>query len=353
MSDTRTSANPLETRDLGKRYGRGGWGGRAGRDALGTRDGSGGRWALRGCSLTVPPGSVTALIGPNGAGKSTLLRLAAGLATPSQGSVAVFGADPRSAAAVVLPRIGFVAQDRPLYPRLSVAEMCEVGWRLNRGWDRAFARSRLAQLGIDPRQKAGKLSGGQQAQVALVLALAKHPDLILLDEPTASLDPRARYAFLQTLMEAATTDGMTVVLSSHNVQDMERVCDRLVILSRARVLVSEEIEPFVAAHRLLTGPRGVPCPVPLDGHPVQAGQAGMAAVQVSHTGRQTTALVRSGGPGPGIGPHDARWEEHLVGFEEVVLGYLAMTDAGPGLPGGPDWPEETGAAGRERERIAS
>jgi len=326
MNDTHQST-PLETRDLGKRYGRGG------------------RWALRGCTLSIPPGRVTALIGPNGAGKSTLLRLAAGLATPSHGSVAVFGADPRGSAAVVLPRIGFVAQDRPLYPRLSVAEMCEVGVRLNRGWDRAFARSRLARLGIDPGQKAGKLSGGQQAQVALVLALAKHPDLLLLDEPTASLDPHSRRAFLQVLMEASATDGTTVVLSSHSVPDLERVCDRLVILSRAQVLVSEEIEPFVASHRLLIGPRTAPSPVG------QSGRDG-TVVQISHTARQTVALVRTGGQGRhggDIGPHDARWEAHPVGFEEVVLGYLAAAEperAGEALSA------ERGADTR-RERIAS
>lgn len=213
---------PLAAFDLGKCYGK--------------------SWALQHRTVTIPQGSVSALIGPNGAGKSTFLRLAVGLATPSSGLVSVFGRDPEIDAAKVLPRIGFVAQDRPLYLRLSVKEMCNVGARLNKQGDRTFATDRLKELGIDLKKKAGKLSGGQQAQLALVLALAKHPDLILLDGPTSSLDPLARREFLQILMEAVVTDGATVVLSSHHVADLERVCDHLVIIARGKVRAYGELE---------------------------------------------------------------------------------------------------------------
>jgi ABC-2 type transport system ATP-binding protein len=280
---------PLETVGLGKRYSR--------------------KWALRHCTLSIPRGSVTALIGPNGAGKSTLLRLAVGLARPSAGSVAVFGHDPRRDAADVLPRIGYVAQDRPLYHRMTVAEVCNVGAKLNREWDQAYAVSRLEGLGIDLRQKTGKLSGGQQAQVALVLALAKHPELIVLDEPTASLDPLARREFLQVLMDAVAGDGATVLLSSHNVADLERVCDHLVILSHGMVQIADDLDRFLSTHRLLMGPRASE----RDLAPV--GQI----VHASDTDRQTTLLVRVNGH-----LFDARWDVRNVGFEEAVLGYLAQ-----------------------------
>lgn len=279
---------PLAAFDLGKRYGK--------------------HWALEHCTLTIPQGSVSALIGPNGAGKSTFLRLAVGLATPSTGLVSVFGYEPEIEAAKVLPRIGFVAQDRPLYPRLSVKEMCDVGARLNKQWDRKFATSRLQDLGIDLKQKAGKLSGGQQAQLALILALAKHPDLILLDEPTSSLDPLARREFLQVLMEAVVTDGATVVLSSHHVADLERVCDHLVIIARGKVRAYGELEGFRDAHKLVTGQRASPEEILTLGEVVHA----------SSTDRQTTALVRPNGH-----LFDARWRVQPVGFEEIILGYLA------------------------------
>ena len=202
-------------------------------DGLGKRYGS--RWALQDCSFELEPGSVTALVGPNGAGKTTLLQLAVGLGRPSAGTVRVLGHDPLREAGAVLPRIGFVAQDHPLYRGFSVAETLRLGRKLNPSWDDELARDRIEQLGVSPRQKVGKLSGGQQAQVALTLALAKRPELLLLDEPVASLDPLARREFLQSVMEAVAETGMTVILSSHIVADLERVCDHLVILSQAHV----------------------------------------------------------------------------------------------------------------------
>lgn len=278
---------PLTTNNLGKQYGS--------------------TWALRDCSISIPEGSIAGLIGPNGAGKSTLLRMAVGLATPSSGSVSIFALDPAQDAAKVLPRIGFVAQDHPLYTRLSVDEHCRMASHLNQSWDRPFAISRLDRLRIDRSRSAGKLSGGQQAQVALVLALAKHPELILLDEPTASLDPLARREFLQVLMDFVANDGATVVLSSHNVPDLERVCDHVVILAHGQVQVAEELDTFLETHRLLVGPRASAQDLAHIGR----------VVHVSNTDRQTTVLVRKNGH-----LHDARWDVREVGFEEVVLGYL-------------------------------
>jgi ABC-2 type transport system ATP-binding protein len=278
---------PLVARGLGKRYGS--------------------NWALADCTLEIPPGSVTALVGPNGAGKTTLLQLAIGLTRPSAGTVAVFGASPLEDAGAVLPRVGFVAQDHPLYRSLSVAETLELGRRLNPTWDAAVARARVDELGLPPKQKVGRLSGGQQAQVALTLALAKRPELLLLDEPVASLDPLARREFLGTLMEAVGEGGLTVVLSSHILADLERVCDHLVILSQSRTVLVGDIEDIVASHRLLTGPRSDPATV------ARVHQV----IRESHTARQTSLLVRANGH-----VYDAVWEQHPVDLEEIVLAYL-------------------------------
>ena len=280
---------PIETDDLGKRYGS--------------------SWALQDCTVTLPAGSITALIGPNGAGKSTLLRMVIGLARPSTGNVRTLGLNPIDQASNVLPRIGFVAQDRPLYGRLTVDELCDAAMRLNRRWDRPYALARLERLGINRKQKSGTLSGGQQAQVALVLALAKHPELILLDEPTASLDPLARREFLRVLMDHVAADGATVVISSHNVPDLERVCDHLVILTGGRVRLLEDLDTFVRTHRLLVGPRATTAELTHVG----------TVVHASNTDRQTTLLVKANGHA-----YDPRWDVRDVGFEELVLGYLAQ-----------------------------
>jgi ABC-2 type transport system ATP-binding protein len=273
----------LETSGLGKRYGS--------------------FWALQDCSLEIPAGSVTALVGPNGAGKTTLLHLAVGLSEPSTGDVRVLGAPP----ADVLPRVGFVAQEHPLYRGFTIAEMLELGRRLNPSWDGDAARTRVEALGLPLRKKVGTLSGGQRAQVALTLALAKRPELLLLDEPVASLDPLARREFLQTLMEAVAETGMSVLLSSHIVADLERVCDHLVILAAGRTQLAGPIEEILASHRLLTGPRSEAADVARV-HEV---------VRQSHTERQTTLLVRANGH-----VYDASWELHELDLEEIVLGYL-------------------------------
>ena len=276
-------------------------------EALGLGKRYGAKWALRDCSLEVPIGSVTALVGPNGAGKTTLLQLAVGLSVPSSGEVHVLGRSPRAQAAALLPRLGFVAQEHPLYRGLTVAETLKLGRKLNPGWDDALARDRIARLELPLGQKAGKLSGGQQAQLALTLALAKRPELLVLDEPVASLDPLARREFLQTTMEAAVETGMTVVLSSHIVADLERVCDHLIILSQAETQLVGPIDEVVASHRLLTGPRSDAAAVARV-HEV---------IRESHTERQTTLLVRATGH-----VYDSCWEVHEVDLEEIVLAYL-------------------------------
>ncbi len=274
-------------------------------DGLGKRYGS--QWALRDCTLQIPAGTVTALIGPNGAGKSTLLQLAVGLTRPTVGEVRVLGRNPRREASAVLPHVGFLAQEHPLYKGFTVAETLRLGRSLNPGWDQSLAVERIQALGLPLEKKVGRLSGGQQAQVALTLALAKRPELLLLDEPVASLDPLARREFLESVMEAVADTGMTVVLSSHIVADLERVCDHLVILATARVQLAGPIEDIVASHRLLTGPR-------TDATAVARMHA---VIRESHTERQTTLLVRANGH-----VYDCCWQQHEVDLEEIILAYL-------------------------------
>ena len=282
-----STAPALSTQGLGKRYGA--------------------HWALRDCTLEVPAGSVTALVGPNGAGKTTLLQLIIGLTKPTAGELRVLGLSPRQDAAALLPRVGFLAQEHPLYRSFSIAEMLKFGRKFNPSWDDDVARARIEALGLPLAQKVGTLSGGQQAQVALTLALAKRPELLILDEPVASLDPLARREFLQTVMEEVAETGMCVVLSSHIVTDLERICDHLVILSNGRVQLAGPIDEVVASHRLLTGPRTEPTTVARV-HDV---------IRESHTERQTTLLVRANGH-----VYDACWELHEVDLEDIVLGYL-------------------------------
>ncbi len=260
-------------------------------------------WALRDCSLSVPAGRVAALVGPNGAGKTTLLHLATGLLAPTAGEVRVLD----EAAGDALARVAFLAQDKPLYAGFTVAEILRFGRRLNPRWDGDLATRRLAELDIPAGRKVGKLSGGQRAQVALTLALAKRPGLLLLDEPLANLDPLARHEVMRGLMNAVADTGMTVVLSSHVVSDLENTCDWLVVLSGGRVQVSGDIEELLTEHRLLTGPAEL-----ADG---VAGR--LTTVDDTRTGRQATLLVR-GAPTA----LDPRWTARGVGLEELVLAYL-------------------------------
>jgi ABC-2 type transport system ATP-binding protein len=220
--------NVMEASGLGKRYGS--------------------IWALRECTLAVPAGYVTALVGPNGAGKSTLLNMAVGLTTPSAGGVTVLGGRPPGSAAA-LDGIAFVAQDTPLYKNLSAADLMHLTRNLTRGFDQPYAQTRLGELGIPLNRKAGKLSGGQQAQLALTLALARRPRLLVLDEPVAMLDPIARHDFMATVMTAMAADGVTVLLSSHVLAELERVASYLILLSRGQVRLAGRVEDLLATHR--------------------------------------------------------------------------------------------------------
>ena len=289
----------LETHELGKQYGR--------------------RWALRDCTLSIPAGKVVGLVGPNGAGKTTLLHLAVGLLKPTAGRIDVLGSRPAEGPAQ-LGRVGFVAQETPTYAALSIRDHLHLGDWLNPGWNRDKAERRIEQLGLDPSQRAGKLSGGQRAQLALALAIAKRPELLILDEPVASLDPVARRDFLRGLMEVVAEHGVSVVLSSHLVADLERVCDYLVVLVDSRVQVAGEIEHLLASHHRLVGPRKDPSTLP----------ASQEVIEAIHADRQSTLIVRSDDP-----IHDPVWTVEQLSMEDLVLAYMdraAATGSEPDRP---------------------
>ncbi|MDQ2744964.1 MAG: ABC transporter ATP-binding protein, partial [Chloroflexota bacterium] len=263
--------------------------------------------ALDACSLDLPPGRIAALVGPNGAGKTTLLQLAAGLLTPSAGHVEVFGWSPQEHPAMVLPRIGFLGQDRPLFRGFTVKETMEMGRRLNPRWDQELALERLSRLEIPLDRRIRKLSGGQQAQVALVLALAKRPELLLLDEPVSALDPVARQEFMRTLIDATAEHGLTVLLSSHIIGDLERVCDYLIVLAGARVALAGDLDQVVAAHRLVIGPTEA----------ADACRHLHDVVREERTGRQATLLVRLNGQ-----MFSRSCQVREASLEDIVFGYL-------------------------------
>ena len=264
------------------------------------------QWALTDCTLSVPEGRVVGLVGLNGAGKTTLLNLATGMTAPTADTIEVLGGRP-AAGPAQLARVGYLAQDAPVYPGLSVADHLKLGARLNPGWDDALARRRIDQLDLDAGRKAGKLSGGQRAQLALTLALGKRPELLILDEPVASLDPLARREFLQDLMGTVADQQLSVVLSSHLISDLERVCDYLIVLADSRVRVAGPVDELLAAHHLLSGPRRDEDSLP----------AGMTVISGSHTNRQSTLLVRADGP-----VLDPAWTVSEVGLEDLVLAYM-------------------------------
>jgi ABC-2 type transport system ATP-binding protein len=269
----------IETEGLGKRYRR--------------------TTALTDCTLRVPAGRIVGLVGPNGAGKSTLLGLTCGVTAPTTGSIAVLGNRP-AAGAAQLARVGFVAQDAPVYSTLSVADHLRLGARLNSRWDMSLAQRRIQRLGLDPAQKAGRLSGGQRAQLALTVAAAKRAELLILDEPVASLDPLARSAFLRDLLDFVAELGVSVVLSSHLLGDLERVCDHLIVLAASRVQLAGDVADLLAVHYRVSGSgAGLP--------------AGAEVIHADHTAREATVIVRSTNPIPGADHAD---------LEDVGLAYM-------------------------------
>jgi len=286
----------IETIGLGKRYGT--------------------TWALQDCSIQVPQGRVSALVGPNGAGKTTLLRLLVGLSRPTSGQAEILGLAP-GPSEEFLSRIGYLAQEVPLYKRLSADDHLAIGAHVNRSWDASGARERLAALRVPSDRPIATLSGGQRAQVALGLALAKRPQILLLDEPVAALDPLARREFLVSLSEAVAEGELSVVLSSHLLHDLERVCDHVILLASSRTQICDDIDAVLASHRMLLGPRRT----------VSDTGRGFDVIKATHTANQTRLLVRLNGP-----VLDPAWEVSEVALEEIVLAYMGMDEpvsAGP------------------------
>jgi len=285
--------NIIETAGLGKRYRR--------------------TWALRDCSLAIPAGSVVALVGHNGAGKTTLLNLLVGLIEPTEGSASVLGGE-RAGSPAALDGVGYVAQEAPLYQNLTVGDTLRVIASLNRRWDQARAQARLAELAIPLNRRVRRMSGGQQAQLALTLALARRPRLLVLDEPLAMLDPLARFDFMDTVMTATSRDGISVVLSSHVLAELERVADYLVLLSHGRLQVSGTVKKLTTAHQVLSGPAGAA------GRLIEQ----VPAVHVSRGEDQARILVNAG---VRAGDLPEGWQAQPASLEEMVLGYLREPDA--------------------------
>ena len=285
-------------------------------DRLGRRYGK--VWGLRDCSIEVPAGAVAALVGPNGAGKTTLLQMIIGLLEPTEGHVTVFGRASRANTRQTLARVGYVAQDHPLYRDFTVADMFRLGRAMNPSWDQQLAAARVAALGIPFSRKVRRLSGGQQAQVSLTMALAKRAPLLVLDEPVSSLDPVARLEFMRDVMAAAADTGadtgagssMTFLISSHVVSELERFCDWLIVLAHGHVQLAGPADDLLAAHRLLTVPRATP----------DAGLPG-AVIHRDDSDRHSTVLVRTDPVQPAVQGH-AGWQADPVSFERLVMCYL-------------------------------
>jgi ABC-2 type transport system ATP-binding protein len=264
------------------------------------------RQALTDCTLEIPPGHVVGLVGPNGAGKTTLLKIACGMLAPTTGRIEVLGEQP-AAGPAQLARVGYVAQDTPTYASLSVADHLKLGAKLNPRWDAKLARDRIDQLDLDPKQRAGKLSGGQRAQLALTVAVAKRPELLILDEPVASLDPLARRDFLRHLMESVAENDTSVILSSHLVSDLERVCDYLIVLVASRVQLAGETEDLLAQHHRIVCSRRQDTDLPPE----------LDVIWAEHTHRQSTFIVRSQ---TGVAAGD--WSAQHLELEDLVLAYM-------------------------------
>jgi ABC-2 type transport system ATP-binding protein len=290
QNDADGSTPALRTDRLGRRYGR--------------------VWGLRDCTLEVPAGAIAGLVGPNGAGKTTLLEMIIGLLQPTEGQLSVFGETSHAPMAARLARVGYVAQDHPLYRDFSVADMFHLGRAMNPSWDQGLPQARMEALGIPLKRKVKTLSGGQQAQVALTMALAKRAPLLVLDEPVSSLDPVARLEFMRDLMASVTGTGLTVIIASHVVSELERLCDWLIVLTGGQVQVAGPADDLLAAHRLLTVPRAIP-DAELPGLPIHR----------TDSDRHSTVLVRTDPVRLAVQGH-AGWPADPVSFEQLVLAYL-------------------------------
>jgi ABC-2 type transport system ATP-binding protein len=288
--DTGGSVPALRTTGLGKRYGR--------------------LWGLRDCTLSIPPGAVVGLVGPNGAGKTTLLEMIIGLRTPTNGQIEVFGHTAHADTAEALARVGYVAQNHPLYPDFSVADMFHLGQGMNPAWDMAMARSRMEALDVPLKRKIKTLSGGQQAQVSLAMALAKRAPLLVLDEPVASLDPIARLEFMREVMAQVAGGGPTVIIASHVVAELERFCDWLIVLTHGHVQLVGPVDELLDGHQVLTVPRAT-SDADLPGTPIQR----------TDSDRHSTVLLRTGPATAAARPHPD-WQSEAAGFEQLVLAYL-------------------------------
>ena len=291
----------LRTDRLGRRYGR--------------------AWGLRDCTVKVPAGVIAGLVGPNGAGKTTLLEMITGLLKPTEGQVSVFGETSRAETAQALARVGYVAQDHPLYRDFTVADTFHLGRAMNPSWDQELAASRMDALGIPLQRKVKSLSGGQRAQVSLTMALAKRAPLVVLDEPVSSLDPVARLEFMRDVMASAADADRTFLISSHVVSELERFCDWLIVLADGHVQLAGPADELLGAHRLLTVPRATP-DAELPG----------TAIHRTDSDRHSTVLVRTGADHLAAQGHTG-WQADPVTFEQLVMGYLqrrtpATTQAG-------------------------
>ena len=276
---------PLIAQSLGKRFRR--------------------EWGLRGLSLEIPPGAIVGLAGPNGAGKSTLLALATGLLAPTEGTISILGRDPLRDPGI-LADVGFVAQGAPLYRSFTVAETITYARKTNVRWDDEIVDQLLTR--IDSSTKVGSLSEGDRARLALAIMLGKRPQLVLMDEPFASLDPLAGRELLQLLMDGVAETEATVVIASHVISDIERVCDHIVLLTGGAVRLEGSVEELLESHRLLTGPR----------RPLGSIRGVREIVRERYSGRQLTLLTVVDGP-----IADASWRVERVGLEDLLLAYMA------------------------------
>jgi ABC-2 type transport system ATP-binding protein len=270
-------------------------------------------WALENCTISVPEGSVSALVGPNGAGKSTLLKLLVGLSSASAGKSEVLGKTPAQHEDY-LSDIGYLAQEIPLYKNLTAFDHIQMGKHLNKRFDEKLIRDRLAELTIPLGRPVSKLSGGQRAQVGLALALAKKPKLLLLDEPVAALDPLARHDFLSSLTQAVADGGMTVVMSSHLLADLERVSDHVIVLASGKTQLCDNIETVLGEHTLLTGPRE---------HAKNLGE-GVTVIHETHSAKQSVLLARLS-KGARVLAH---WQQEEPNIEEIILAYMGQAKEG-------------------------